>query len=146
MSKLKRAAVASVFALGVTAATITPASAGAGTYSCGASGPLTGWFSRTAPTTIQLVATVFYTSPTPIPKGKFVATLGGPSSPPYPVILSNPNALPPTGSSVTLTGPAPALPLLPAAPATIDLVISPPGLPVTTIACVFVSQAPVWPV
>ena len=145
MSKLKRAAVASVFALGVTAATITPASAaGTGTYNCSGYGSsITGTFTRIAPTTIQLDVNVGYSSPTPILPGKFVAKLTNPAAPPYPVTLTNPNVLGPAGTSVRLTGTAPASPLLPNAPATINLEITPLGMIMTPVTCTFVSQG--WP-
>jgi len=148
MSKLKRAAVASVFALGVTAAMITPASAaGTATYSCPGYGTITGTFTRINATTVDLNATIGYSSPSPLAPGAIVATLGG--SAPYPRTMSNPNVLPPTGSSVLLRGTGfPAS--LPAPPNTITLVITlppPPTPPNTvTVVCTRTATGVTWPV
>jgi len=116
-TKLARAGIAAVCALGATIASITPAHAGTATaaYDCAASGnPIKVTFTRTAPTmppTKNLRITVAFTffQPTPIPVGAIVGTLIGPPSPPYPLTLTNPTVIPAGFStSLTLTGTSPA--------------------------------------
>jgi len=118
MSKIKNATIASVFALGITAAMITPAAAaGVATYNCGAlyGTSVKGTFTRTAPTTppsknLKVEATISFISPVAIGVGGIVGTLNGPPAPPYPLTVTNPNVIPAwvPQSKVTLTGPSPA--------------------------------------
>jgi len=112
-TKLARAGIAAVCALGATVAGITPAHAATATasYDCGTAGTIAFTFTRTAPPGKNLTVRVFVTFvvPAAIPVGGVVGTLIGPPSPPYPLTVTNPVVIP-AGfiTSLTLTGASPA--------------------------------------
>jgi len=123
MSKTKNATIAAVFALGVSAAMITPASAvgtATATYNCNtpwATGPYPATFTRTAPTTpagknLTLVLSLPINYMYPSPVGDAVATLSGPTGTGYPLTLTNPNVIPATSTPIVadfrVTGSSPA--------------------------------------
>jgi len=112
-SGLKRGIVAGVCALGATVATITPANAATAgaAYDCGTAGTIAFTFTRTAPPGKNLTVRAFpgFVVPTSIPVGGAVGTLIGPPSPPYPLTVTNPTAIPAfVPLNLTLTGVSPA--------------------------------------
>jgi len=115
-TKLARAGLAAVCALGATIAGVTPASAATAgaAYDCAASGnPIGVTFTRTAPTmpptkNLRIIVAFTFSPAVPIPPGGIVGTLIGPPSPPYPLTLTNPNVIPSgPNTSLTLTGASP---------------------------------------
>jgi len=128
-SKLARAGLAAVCALGATIATITPAHAASASasYNCGTFGnPIKVTFTRTAPTTppsknLKVAIPASFTAPAPILPGSVAAVLGG--SPPYPITVTNPTTIPAGPvTTFTLTGPSPST--LGGPPTTIGTVLS----------------------
>jgi len=114
-SKVRRASIAAVCALGATIATISPAHAtGLAAYDCGTAGNPVGFrFDRTPPTTppsknLRVQAPIGFFTAVPIAVGALSAMLIGPPSPPYPLTMTNPNVLA-AGSyfSINLTGVSP---------------------------------------
>jgi len=107
-TKLARAGIAAVCALGATIAGVTPAHAATATasYNCGTlGGSVKVTFTRTAPT-LKVWMPVSFTSSTPLGVGAVVSVLGG--LPPYPITVTNSTVIPPGPvTMLTLTGSSP---------------------------------------
>lgn len=127
MSKLKSATVAAACAIGASAMMITPAAAAGtatATYNCGVYGSsVATTFTRSTSNLLTLKATITYVVPTTIPVGGLTVAAGGQT-------LANAAAITPgvkTSITVTKAGSTPVT----AAPTTIVITITPPGITVT---------------
>ena len=152
-SKLRRGIVAAVCALGATVATVTPAHAATAnaTYNCGVWGSSVLFtFIRTAPTpptknlTVKVILGGF--APVTYAPGQVIGTLKAPPSPPYPLVVTNPNAIP-AGfySLILLTGVSPAT--LTGPPASVTTTFNSPPQPPVSFTCTLSLPAPTgWPI
>jgi len=153
-TKLRRATIAGVCALGATIATITPAHAttGLADYDCGAAGnPVAFRFDRTtsAGKNLRVQAPIGFSTAVPMLPGALSAMLIGPPSPPYPLTVSNPNVLTPGAYfGINLIGVSPVTLTVPPTAIFISTTTTPPGavtgLPV---GCGLISWNPMtWPI